>query len=92
MESRRKRWPRKLPHKTKALPFTPEQKLDADFAMRAYTYNPALAIGIGNQIGKIAVGYGADILLFERDPRLNQVKSVQDDPIRMKMIGGVIYQ
>jgi predicted amidohydrolase YtcJ len=66
---------------------TPEQRIDADLALRAYTTHPAVAIGWGDRIGKIAVGYEADLVLLDHDPR-SGAKGLVDDPMKRMWIAG----
>jgi predicted amidohydrolase YtcJ len=68
-------------------PFTPEQRVDADVALRAYTTNPAVAVGWGDRLGKIAAGYEADLVLLDRDPR-GGATSTAEDPIRGMWVAG----
>jgi predicted amidohydrolase YtcJ len=67
--------------------FTPEQQVDADLALRAYTENPAVAIGWGDRLGRIAAGYEADMVLLDHDPRTG-AKSLADDPVRGLWVAG----
>jgi predicted amidohydrolase YtcJ len=67
--------------------FVPAQRIDEELALRAYTTNPAVAIGWGDRIGKIAVGYEADLVLLDHDPR-DGARSLGDDPMRRMWIGG----
>ena len=71
--------------------FAPEQRVDADLAMRAYTTNPATVIGWGDRIGKIAVGYEADLVLLDQDPRGGS-KGLGDDPMRTMWIAGSVIK
>lgn len=72
-------------------PFTPRQKIDPQNALLAATLNPAIALGFDNKIGKIAPGHKADLILLERDPRLSPSKSIEENPIHLRMIDGVVY-
>jgi predicted amidohydrolase YtcJ len=46
----------------------PEQCLSVDEAVHAYTTGPALAAGMEDQLGKLAPGYLADLLILNEDP------------------------
>jgi predicted amidohydrolase YtcJ len=67
--------------------FEPAQRIDADSALRATTVNPAVAIGWGDRLGRIAVGHEADLVLLARDPRKG-ARSLADDPMRQMWISG----
>jgi predicted amidohydrolase YtcJ len=64
----------------------PEQALDPDAALRAFTEAPADAIGAGAWLGRVAPGYAADLVLLERDPR--GARSLAEAPIAAMWIGG----
>jgi hypothetical protein len=66
--------------------FFPEQNIDPDAAIRAFTQSPAEAIGMGDRLGKIAPGYAADLVLLMRDPRT--ARSLADDPIQKVWMAG----
>jgi predicted amidohydrolase YtcJ len=68
-------------------PFAPDQVVGGDVALRAFTSSPAATIGLGDRLGKLAVGYLADIVLLDRDPR-DGAKSLADDPLRRMWVGG----
>lgn len=46
----------------------PEQRLDMQQALAAYTLGPAYAAGMEDRLGKLAPGYLADLLTLKRDP------------------------
>jgi len=72
-------------------PFTPEQRLDADTALAGYTSLPAEAIGLGKTLGRIEVGYEADLILLAQDPRLAVAKTArQNPPLKIWMAGKVV--
>jgi predicted amidohydrolase YtcJ len=72
-------------------PFTPTERVDADLALRAYTESPALAIGWGNRLGRIAPGYEADLVLLDHDPRAG-ARSLAEDPARAVWVAGTRTQ
>ncbi len=70
--------------------FTPEQRLDGDTALRAYTSNAPSIFGWGDRLGRIAVGQLADLIWLDRDPR-DGAHSIAEDPLRSMWIGGRSY-
>jgi predicted amidohydrolase YtcJ len=70
---------------------TPDQRIDPDLALRAYTTNPAVAIGWGDRIGKIAAGYEADFVILDRDPRSGS-KGLADNTLRRTWIAGRVVE
>jgi len=42
--------------------------LSVEEALRGYTYGPAYAAYAEDRLGKLAVGYYADLLALDRDP------------------------
>lgn len=50
------------------LDWYPEQRLNVEQAITAYTANPAYAAGMENQLGKLASGFLADLLILNLDP------------------------
>jgi len=46
----------------------PEQRIDVLKAIQAYTVGPAYASGMENQLGKLAPGYLADLVITDQDP------------------------
>lgn len=49
--------------------FMPEQSVDADTALAAYTRGAAVAAGMGKHSGRLAAGYDADMVVLAEDPR-----------------------
>jgi len=45
-----------------------KEGLDRETALRALTINPARVLGIDNRVGSLAVGKGADVVLWSGDP------------------------
>jgi predicted amidohydrolase YtcJ len=66
----------------------PQERVDAELALAAYTANPARIIGWGDRLGRIAVGYQADLVVLDRDPRLAAAGALSSNPIRSLMIAG----
>jgi predicted amidohydrolase YtcJ len=46
----------------------PEDRLSLDEALRMYTTNPWIALGRGNEFGRILSGFGADFTVLDCDP------------------------
>ena len=69
-------------------PFMPEERLDPDAALAAYTSQPAEVIGLGKSLGRIEVGYEADLILLDQDPRLAVAKFASQNPPRKIWIAG----
>src|SRR5690606_24667393 len=45
----------------------PEQRLDVDTTLRAYTQGPAYAAGLERALGMLAPGFLADLVMLDRD-------------------------
>jgi hypothetical protein len=69
-------------------PFTPEERLDPDAALAVYTSAPAEVIGLGKTLGRIEVGYEADLVLLDQDPRLAIATNASQNPPVKIWIGG----
>jgi predicted amidohydrolase YtcJ len=70
-------------------PFTPSEAIDAQSALDAYTLNPAKLQGLDSSLGKIEVGYLADLDLFALDPREAAARSLATNPPLAVVIAGV---
>ncbi|AGP41767.1 amidohydrolase [Sorangium cellulosum] len=64
----------------------PEERLDLDEALLAFTAAPAYAAWAEGQRGRIAEGYVADLTVLGRD--LSPDRSLVDTPIDMVVVGG----
>ncbi|WP_437662451.1 amidohydrolase [Sorangium sp. So ce1182] len=64
----------------------PEERLDLDEALLAFTAEPAYASWAEGQRGRIAPGYVADLTVLGRD--LSPDRSLVDTPIDMVVVGG----
>lgn len=73
-------------------PFETHQKIDGVTALDAFTWNPAKSIGEGGRLGRISVGYDADLVLFAEDPREGVAKEVEENPARLVMVRGRIVR
>jgi hypothetical protein len=48
--------------------WVPEECLDLQSALEAYTVNPPIAVGTGDRLGRLKEGYLADLIVLEQDP------------------------
>jgi predicted amidohydrolase YtcJ len=69
-------------------PFTTAQALDAASAMEGFTLNPAKSVGLDKTLGRIAVGFKADLTLLDHNPLTSQARTLAEDPVRWVMING----
>lgn len=70
--------------------YTPDQRLPFDVAMTAYTATPAGIIGLSKVLGKLDVGYEADLVILERNPIGST--SVGDDPVVAVVVAGRVVR
>jgi predicted amidohydrolase YtcJ len=74
-------------------PFFPEEKLSPEIALSAMTSTPARLMGRGNDLGKIAVGYLADLTALSNDPRKSDGGASHDLNIQFTLVNGkVVYE
>jgi len=66
----------------------PEQRLSLREALAGYTLEPAYAAGLENQVGKLAPGYRADLILLKQDPFILPPSILIDMSPEATMIGG----
>lgn len=66
----------------------PEARLSLDEALRAYTQGPAYAAGMENQLGKLAPGFLADLVVLDRDPYTIPPTELLDVQVIATMVGG----
>jgi hypothetical protein len=66
----------------------PEQRLNVRNALRAYTYGPAYAAGLDAQLGQLAPGYLADLLVLEMDPFTYPAEQLLEMRPIATMVGG----
>jgi predicted amidohydrolase YtcJ len=66
----------------------PEQRLDMDTALRGFTQGPAYAAGLENDLGTLAPGYLADLLVLDRDLSSIPPDEILDTQVLGTMIGG----
>ncbi len=74
-------------------PFFSEEKLSPQTAFDAMTTSPAKLMGRGEDLGKIAVGYLADLTALSSDPRKTDRGSGQDLNIQFTIVNGkIVYE
>jgi predicted amidohydrolase YtcJ len=71
----------------------PEERIDVETALRAYTVNNAWVAGEESYKGKLAPGYMADIAVLERDPFAVDPQQLRDVRVMMTIVGGrVVFE
>jgi predicted amidohydrolase YtcJ len=71
----------------------PEERVDVEFALRAYTVNNAYAAGEERVKGKIAPGYLADLVMLDADPFNVAPARLKDVKVVLTMVGGrAVYE
>ncbi len=71
----------------------PEERVDLETALRAYTVNNAWVAGEEMRKGRLAPGYLADIAVVDRDPFEVVPSSRKDLRVLLTMVGGrVVYE
>lgn len=79
---------RRTPGETDAPVFEPDQRLTALQALHGYTVGAAAAQGDSKSLGKIAVGYKADLAVWQENPTLVSPDELISVPIRATFLGG----
>jgi hypothetical protein len=70
----------------------PEERVDLETAMRAYTVNNAWVAGEEKVKGRLAPGYLADLAVVDRDPFSVPPSALKDLKVVLTMVGGrVVY-
>lgn len=69
-------------------PWYPEQCLNLNQALRAYTWGPAYAAGMEDRLGRLAPGYYADLIVLPVDPWEVPPTAVRDLRPQAVMVGG----
>lgn len=67
-----------------------DQGLTALQALEGYTRMPALTVGDQFRLGRIAVGYCADLTAFEEDPVDCPADDLPANPVRLTMVDGEV--
>ena len=70
--------------------FVPEECLDLSTCLKAYTVNPAKAVGMESRFGRIAVGMDADLTLLDRDIFKISVEDLKETESLLTLINGKI--
>ena len=71
----------------------PQQRLDLNQALLAYTQGPAYAAGWEDRLGKLSPGYYADLLVLEVDPFEHPPQELYALRPRATMVNGEwVYQ
>jgi predicted amidohydrolase YtcJ len=68
----------------------PEERIDAETALRAYTVNNAWVAGEENEKGRVAPGLLADLVVLDADPLQIPAARLKDVGVVMTMVGGRI--
>jgi predicted amidohydrolase YtcJ len=66
----------------------PEERVDVEFALGAYTVNNAYAAGEERVKGRIAPGYLADLVILDADPLRVAPARLKDVKVVLTMVGG----
>ncbi|MDX1494952.1 MAG: amidohydrolase [Longimicrobiales bacterium] len=71
----------------------PQEKIDVETALRAYTVNNAYAAGEEEYKGKLAPGFLADIAVLDRDPFAVDPSELKDIRVMLTVVDGqVVFQ
>jgi len=71
----------------------PEERLDAETALRAYTVNNAWAAGEEDYKGKIQDGFLADLAVLDANPLTVDGRLLKDVQVTMTVVGGnVVFE
>lgn len=68
----------------------PEERIDVETALRAYTVNNAYAAGEEDYKGKLAPGFLADIAVLDRDPFAIEPSELKDVRVMMTFVDGEV--
>ena len=66
----------------------PEERVDVETALRAYTVNNAYAAGEEAEKGKLAAGFLADLVVLDRDPFVVPPGAIKDIKVLLTVAGG----
>jgi hypothetical protein len=71
----------------------PEERIDAETALRAYTVNNAWVGMMEDRLGRIAPGYLADLVVLEADPLEVEPAALKDVRVDLTVVGGrIVYE
>lgn len=71
-----------------SLGWIPEEKISMQEALRAFTFNPAIAAGKERLMGRISHGYLADLIVLDENPFQLQEDQISDVSPAGTMVGG----
>lgn len=66
----------------------PNQRINATEAYRAMTVAPAIAAGVAHELGRVAMGYRADLAVFAENPLRLDPESQADNPVLATYLDG----
>lgn len=66
----------------------PEERLDMDTTLRAFTQGPAYAAGMERELGTLAAGFLADLVVLDRDLTTIEPDAILDTQVLGTMVGG----
>jgi predicted amidohydrolase YtcJ len=70
------------------LGWIPEEKINLLQALTAYTFGPALSVGLEKDLGRIRPGYFADLIILETDPFTQNTDQLYEVSPVATMVGG----
>jgi predicted amidohydrolase YtcJ len=71
----------------------PEERVDVETALRAYTVNNAWAAGQEDRRGRVAPGFLADLTVLDRDPTRVRPEEIKELKVLLTVVGGrVVYE
>jgi hypothetical protein len=71
----------------------PEEKIDVETALRAYTVNNAWVGMMEDRLGKVKVGYLADLAVLDRNPFEVSPTALKDIQVVLTLVGGrVVFE
>jgi predicted amidohydrolase YtcJ len=68
----------------------PEERIDVETALRAYTVNNAWAEGTDDRKGRLKPGFLADVVVLDRDPRSTEPSEIQHVRVDLTVVDGRI--
>ncbi|MEJ2538640.1 MAG: amidohydrolase [Gemmatimonadota bacterium] len=68
----------------------PEERIDLETALRAYTVNNAWVAGEEDRKGRLLPGFLADVAVLEQDPFQVPPEALKDVRVRMTVVDGVV--
>ena len=71
----------------------PEEKIDVETALRAYTVNNAWVGMMEDRLGKVKEGFLADLAVLDRDPLQVNPRELKDVQVVLTVVGGrVVFE